>query len=62
MRNAGLDETQAGLKIAGRNIKNLRYAGLPSMRTHREHGWSDLAAAAADMQMAPPLWKKVKKN
>ena len=26
MRNAGLDETQAGIKIAGRNIKNLRYA------------------------------------
>ena len=27
MRNAGLDETQAGIKIAGRNINNLRYAG-----------------------------------
>ena len=27
MRNAGLEETQAGVKIAGRNIKNLRYAG-----------------------------------
>ena len=26
MRNAGLDEAQAGMKIAGRNIKNLRYA------------------------------------
>ena len=26
MRNAGLEETQAGIKIAGRNIKNLRYA------------------------------------
>ena len=26
MRNAGLDETQAGIKIAGRNISNLRYA------------------------------------
>ena len=25
MRNAGLDEAQAGIKIAGRNIKNLRY-------------------------------------
>ena len=25
-RNAGLEETQAGIKIAGRNIKNLRYA------------------------------------
>ena len=26
MRNAGLEEAQAGTKIAGRNIKNLRYA------------------------------------
>ena len=26
MRNAGLEETQTGIKIAGRNIKNLRYA------------------------------------
>ena len=26
MQNAGLDEVQAGIKIAGRNINNLRYA------------------------------------
>ena len=26
MRNAGLDESQAGIKIAGRNINNIRYA------------------------------------
>ena len=26
MRNAGLDETQAGIRTAGRNINNLRYA------------------------------------
>ena len=26
MRNAGLEETQAGIKMAGRNISNLRYA------------------------------------
>ena len=26
MRNAGLEETRAGIKIAGRNINNLRYA------------------------------------
>ena len=26
MRNTGMDETQAGIKIAGRNINNLRYA------------------------------------
>ena len=30
MRNAGLDEAQAGTKIAGRNINNLRYANNPT--------------------------------
>ena len=29
MRNAGLEEAQAGIKIAGRNINNLRYADDP---------------------------------
>ena len=28
MRNAGQDEAKAGIKIAGRNINNLRYAGM----------------------------------
>ena len=31
MRNAGLDEAQAGIKIAGRNINNLRYALTPRL-------------------------------
>ena len=31
MRNAGLDEAQAGIKIAGRNINNLRYAMTPPL-------------------------------
>ena len=31
MRNAGLEETQAGLKIAGRNINNLRHADDPTL-------------------------------
>ena len=31
MRNAGLDEAKAGIKIAGRNINNLRYAGEPPL-------------------------------
>ena len=31
MRNAGLEETQAGIKIAGRNINNLRYAVTPPL-------------------------------
>ena len=36
MRNAGLEETQAGIKIAGRNINNLRYADDTTLRTESE--------------------------
>ena len=37
MRNAGLEETQAGIKIAGRNINNLRYADdIPLMAESEE--------------------------
>ena len=36
MRNAGLDEAQAGIKIAGRNINNLRYANDITLMAERE--------------------------
>ena len=36
MRNAGLDETQAGNKIAGRNINSLRYADDTTLMAERE--------------------------
>ena len=36
MRNAGLEETQAGIKIAGRNINNLRYADDPTLMAESE--------------------------
>ena len=36
MRNTGLDETQAGIKIAGRNINNLRYADDTTLMAERE--------------------------
>ena len=36
MRNAGLDEAQAGIKIARRNINNLRYAYNTTLMTKRE--------------------------
>ena len=39
MRNAGLDEAQAGIKIAGRNINNLRYADDTTLMAENEdHG------------------------
>ena len=36
MRNAGLEEAQAGIKIARRNIKNLRYADDTTLMTESE--------------------------
>ena len=36
MRNPGLDEAQAGIKIAGRNINNLRYADNTTLMTESE--------------------------
>ena len=36
MRNTGLEEAQAGMKIAGRNINNLRYADDTTLMAERE--------------------------
>ena len=36
MRNAGLEEAQAGIKIAGRSIKNLRYADTTTLMAESE--------------------------
>ena len=36
MRNTGLDEAQAGIKTAGKNINNLRYAEDTSLMAERE--------------------------
>ena len=36
MRNAGLEETQVGIKIAGRNINHLRYADHTTLMAERE--------------------------
>ena len=47
-RNARLDEAQSGIKIAGRNINNLRYADDVEI------------SLTSDRQMA--LWQKAKKN
>ena len=42
MRNAGLEETQAGINIAGRNINNLRYAGDTTLMAESEEGLKSL--------------------
>ena len=49
MRNAGLEETQAGIKIAGRNINNLRYA-------------DDTTLMAESEEELKPLLMKVKEK
>ena len=38
MRNAGLEEAQTGIKIAGRNINNLRYAHDSTLMAESEEG------------------------
>ena len=42
MRNAGLEETQAGIKIAGRNINNFRYADDTTLMVEREEELNNL--------------------
>ena len=54
MRNAGLKEAQAGIKIAGRNINNLKHK--------LESRLLGETSITSDIQMKPPLWQKVKKN
>ena len=48
MRNSGLEEAQAGIKIAGRNIKNLRYADDTTLM-------AESAAAAKSLHSCPTL-------
>ena len=51
MRNAGLEEAQAGLKIAGRNINNLRYADDTTLMAERK----ELKSLFREMSYGNPL-------
>ena len=42
MRNAGLEEAQAGIKIAGRNVNNLRYADDTTLKAESEEELKNL--------------------
>ena len=42
MWNAGLDEAQTGIKIAGRNINSLRYADYITLMAERKEKWKSL--------------------
>ena len=48
MRNAGLDEAQAGIKIAGRNINNLRYADDTTLTAESEEELKSLLLKVKD--------------
>ena len=48
MRNAGLEETQAGIKIAGRNINNLRYADDSTLMAESEEELKSLLMKAKE--------------
>ena len=48
MRNTGLEETQSGIKIAGRNINNLRYADDTTLTTESEEELKSLLMKAEE--------------
>ena len=48
MRNAGLEETQAGIKIAGRNINNVSYADDTTLMAEREEELKSLLIKVKD--------------
>ena len=48
MRNTGLDEAQAGIKIAGRNINNLRYTDDPTLMEESEEELKSLLMKVKD--------------
>ena len=50
MRNTGLDEAQAGIKIAGRNINNLRYADDTTLMAESEEELKSLLKVKEDSE------------
>ena len=53
MRNAGLEEAQAGIKIAGRNINNLRYADDTTLMAEREEELKILLMKVKEESVGP---------
>ena len=52
MRNAGLEETQAGIKIAGRNINHLRYADDTTLMAESEEELNNLLMKVKESEKA----------
>ena len=62
MRNAGLDEAQAGIKIAGRNINNFRYADDTTLMTESEEELKSLLMEVKEESEKVGLKLNIQKN
>ena len=62
MRNAGLDELQAGIKIGGRNINNLRYADDTTLMAESEEELKNLLMKVKEESEKAGLKLNIKKN
>ena len=62
MRNAGLDEAQAGIKIAGRNINNLRYADDTNIMEESEEELRSLLMKVKEESEKAGLKLNIQKN
>ena len=62
MRNAGLDETQAGIKIAGRNINNFIYADNTTLMAEGEEGLKSLLMKVKEESEKVGLKLNIQKN
>ena len=62
MRNAGLEETQAGIKIAGRNINNLRYADDTTFMAESEEELKSLLTKVKDQSEKAGLKLNIQKT
>ena len=61
MRNAGLDEAQAGIKMAGRNISNLRHADDTTLMAEREEELKSLLMNMKEESEKPGLKLTIQK-
>ena len=62
MRNAGLEEAQAGIKIAGRNINNLRYVDDTTLMEESEQGLKSLLMKVKEESEKVCLKLKIQKT
>ena len=62
MRNAGLEETQAGIKIAGRNINNLRYADDTTLMAESKEELKSLLMNVKEESEKPGLKLNIQKT